>query len=78
MEDSALADGEEFTNEPGAVIHLKQNRMGGVQRLGGLQSIANGAMGVEFFKTRSSAPAETTTSIRAEKRPRSRRRPALP
>lgn len=50
VEDSALADGEEFTNEPGAVIHLKQNRMGGVQRLGGLQSIANGAMGVEFFK----------------------------
>lgn len=51
VEDSALADGEEFTNEPGAVIHLKQNRMGGVQRLGGLQSIANGAMGVEFFKS---------------------------
>lgn len=50
VEDSALSDGEEFTNEPGAVIHLKQNRMGGVQRLGGLQSIANGAMGVEFFK----------------------------
>lgn len=51
VEDSALADGEEFTNEPGAVIHLKQNRIGGVQRLGGLQSIANGAMGVEFFKS---------------------------
>ena len=50
VEDSALADGEEFTNEPGAVIHLKQNRMGGVQRLGGLQSIANGSMGVDFFK----------------------------
>lgn len=50
VEDSALADGEEFTNEPGAVVHLKQGRMGGVQRLGGLQSIANGSMGVDFFK----------------------------
>lgn len=50
VEDGALADGEELTNEPGTVVHLKQRRMGGVQRLGGLQSIANGAMGIEFFK----------------------------
>ena len=50
VEDGALADGEELNNEPGAVVHLKQGRMGGVQRLGGLQSIANGAMGIEFFK----------------------------
>ena len=51
VEDGALADGEELTNEPGTVVHLKQGRMGGVQRLGGLQSIANGAMGIEFFKS---------------------------
>lgn len=50
VEDSALADGEEFTNEPGAVIHLKQNRMGGVQRLGGLQSVGKAAMDITWFK----------------------------
>lgn len=50
VEDGALADGEEFTNEPGAVVHLKQGRIGSVQRLGGMQSVANGMAGVEFFK----------------------------
>lgn len=51
VEDGALADGEELTNEPGAVVRLKQNAMGRVQRLGGLQSIANGAVGMDFFKS---------------------------
>ena len=70
VEDSALADGEEFTNEPGAVIHLKQNRMGGVQRLGGLQSIANGSMGVDFFKQqieRASRNYDTNTGKEASR-----------
>ena len=50
VEDGALADGEEITNEPGQVVHLKQNAMGRVQRLGGLQSIANAAVDMDFFK----------------------------
>ena len=50
VEDGALADGEELTNEPGAVVHLKQGRMGGVQRLGGLQSIGKAAMDITWFK----------------------------
>ncbi len=50
MEDGALADGEELTNEPGAIVHLKQGRMGGVQRLGGLQSVGKAAMDITWFK----------------------------
>lgn len=70
VEDSALADGEELTNEPGAVVHLKQGRMGGVQRLGGLQSIANGSMGVDFFKQqieRASRNYDTNTGKEADR-----------
>ena len=50
VEDGALADGTELTNEPGAVVKLKQNAMGRVQRLGGLQSLANASVSIEFFK----------------------------
>jgi len=50
VEEGALADGTEITNEPGAVVKLKQNAMGRVQRLGGLQSMANASLGVDFFK----------------------------
>lgn len=38
MEEDALAEGEEFTNEPGAQVKLKRNGMGKVQRLGGLHT----------------------------------------
>lgn len=37
-EEGALADGEEFTNIPGAVIKVRQGKMNSVARLGGLQS----------------------------------------
>ena len=50
VEDGALADGTELTNEPGAVVKLKANAMGRVQRLGGLQSLANASVGIEWFK----------------------------
>ena len=50
VEEGALADGTELNNEPGAVVRLKQNAMGRVQRLGGMQSIANAAIGIDFFK----------------------------
>jgi len=36
MEEDALADGEEFTNVPGAVVKVRPNKAGAVARLGGL------------------------------------------
>lgn len=36
IEEGALAPGSEFTNVPGAQVTVKQGRMGGVARLGGL------------------------------------------
>ena len=50
VEEGALADGTEITNEPGAVVKLKANAMGRVQRLGGLNSLANASVGIEWFK----------------------------
>ena len=50
VEENALADGEEITNEPGAVVHLKQNMMGRVQRLGGVQTIGASAVTLDWFK----------------------------
>lgn len=50
VEDGALADGEEPTNEPGAIWHMKQNRINGAARLGGVQSIAMGAAGVDWLR----------------------------
>lgn len=50
VEEGALADGEELTNEPGAVIKVKKNMMAGVRRLGGLQSMANASMTLDWFK----------------------------
>lgn len=37
-EEGALAPGSEITNVPGAVVEVKQGRMGGVARLGGMSS----------------------------------------
>ena len=50
VEDGALADGEELTNEPGAVVHLKAGRMGGVQRLGGLQPMSRASADITWLK----------------------------
>lgn len=38
VEENALVDGEEITNEPGEVVRVKQGHMNGVARLGGLSS----------------------------------------
>lgn len=38
QEENALVDGEEFSNVPGAVVRVRQNCIGRVARLGGLQS----------------------------------------
>ena len=51
VEEGALSDGTEITNEPGAVVKLKPNAMGRVQRLGGLQSLSNASVGIEWFKS---------------------------
>lgn len=50
IEEGALADGEELSNEPGSVLHLKPNRLNAVRRLGGVQSSANAAVAVDWFK----------------------------
>ena len=51
VEEGALADGTEITNEPGAVVKLKANAMGRVQRLGGLQSLSSASVGIEGFRS---------------------------
>lgn len=50
VEEEALADGEEITNEPGAVWTVKPGRGGAVRRLGGVQSLANSAVTLEWYK----------------------------
>lgn len=50
VEEGALAEGEEISNEPGAVLHLKPNRIHAVRRLGGVQSSANAAVAVDWLK----------------------------
>ena len=51
LEDGALADGTELTNEPGAVVKMKQGRLNGITRLGGLQSIASGMNDMGWFRS---------------------------
>ena len=50
VEDGAISDGCELTNEPGAVIRTKPNRIKGVARLGGMQSAAHIRQSMEWFK----------------------------
>ena len=50
MEDGALADDTELTNEPGAVVKVKQGRINAVTRLGGMQSVANGLNDMSWFR----------------------------
>jgi len=50
VESGALEDGEELTNEPGAVVHLKQNMMGRVQRLGGMQTLSAAGVSLDWYK----------------------------
>ena len=50
LEEGALADGEELTNEPGAVVHVRKNMMGGIARLGGVQTIGSSAVSLDWFK----------------------------
>ena len=50
VENGALEDGEELTNEPGAVVHLNKNMMGRVQRLGGMQTMSAASVSLEWFR----------------------------
>lgn len=50
VEEGALADGSEITNEPGAVLTVKPNRGNAVKRLGGLQSLANASVTMEIIE----------------------------
>lgn len=49
VEEGALADGSEFTNVPGAQVTVKQGRMGGVARLGGLNNGIQSVSAVNWF-----------------------------
>lgn len=49
QEENALADGEEMTNTPGAVVKTKPNAIGKVARLGGLQSGKNSLPMIEWL-----------------------------
>lgn len=49
VEEGALADGAEFTNVPGAQVTVKQGRMGGVTRLGGLNNGIQSVSAVNWF-----------------------------
>ena len=50
VEEGALADGQELTNEPGEVVRVKANRLGGVARLGGLNTLAGSEQALTWFK----------------------------
>lgn len=50
MEEGALADGEELTNEPGATVRVKQNKIGAVARLGGLNPAGDATVLLNYLK----------------------------
>lgn len=49
IEEGALVPGEEFTNVPGAVVHVNQGRSGGVARLGGLSDGVKSVQMIEWL-----------------------------
>lgn len=49
-EEGSLSEGSEIVNEPGAILYVKQGRMGSVARLGGMQSLANAMEGMGWFR----------------------------
>ena len=51
-EEGAMADGSEMTNAPGAVWMVKQNRAGGIARLGGLHTAGNATILLNYLKER--------------------------
>ena len=50
VEEGALAEGEELTNEPGAVIRMRRNMLDGIRRLGGVQSMNASTVTLDWFK----------------------------
>ena len=70
VEEEALADGEVLTNEPGATVTVKPNKINAIRRLGGMQSIASGVGTVEYYKSlmeRASRSYETTRGKETER-----------
>ena len=64
VEEGAISGGGEITNEPGAVIEVKPNRINSVRRLGGMQSLANAAVGVNIIKDEIERASRTYESSR--------------
>ena len=50
VEEGTLSDGQEITNSPGDIIYVKQNKLNSIRRLGGLQSMSQAAVTVEWYK----------------------------
>lgn len=50
MEEGALADGEELTNEPGATVRVRQGKLGAVARLGGLNETGDATVLLNYLK----------------------------
>ena len=50
VEEDSLADGEDVSNEPGAVITARKNKGATIRRLGGLQSGANATVLLNYLK----------------------------
>jgi hypothetical protein len=51
VEEGALADGETLNNAPGAIIHAKANRSGGIKRVGGLNAVASREGSITFLQS---------------------------
>jgi hypothetical protein len=51
VEEGAMKPGAEFTNVPGSVVEVRQGRMGGVARLGGLGSGVRGLTAVDWLQS---------------------------
>ena len=70
VEEGALCDGEELTNEPGAVVQLKPGRLDRIRRLGGTQSVADSAAALEWYTRqveRASRSYETSRGREAQR-----------
>ena len=51
VEEGALAEGEEISNEPGSIVRLKQGKIGSVRRLGGTNKTAESMANMEYYRS---------------------------
>lgn len=51
VEEGALADGEEISNEPGSIVRIKQGRNSSIRRLGGTNKGAEIMANMEYYRS---------------------------